>query len=482
MTLPSDEQLVYNFLIACATPPLRLPYFVFTKNVCLDLDQVAPFAKQISASYLDLLTSFTANPARADQQERALALFREHAPPAALDTDQSLHFSSVLAGPNNNVLRIPLLSLHSFITNLAVRDFSAARIQRALCLALSHIFCCTVDYSASVPFRVPPFPGMATTPPPFVTLTPTLPVFSGGPEEDVLVFLSRLDRLLAVYPSVTFEQKLFYLENQCKKGPLSLIQRELQYLADHPPASNAVRTSQEIYEYVKGCLMKSYTAAVDEQHYKDELQTRVKKDSETLNDYVQAILELCRKAKVRSTADKLRYMHSGLPLPLATALRSTDYTDVPTFLDVVQKLESTQRATLRAHTQHALHTGALPPYPYSQLFLPSPLAVPRPATYAQVAAAPAPAASAFPSAPQAPSPLVSSESPKKEDILDSLISKLQNIVTFQPTASAMQPEGEHSSQRAFHNNSRDSRSFSSSPPPSRRPQENNYSNQRQNFR
>ena len=40
----------------------------------------------------------------------------------------------------------------------------------------------------------------------------TLPVFSGGHDEDVLVFLNRLDRLLAIYPNVTPEQKLFYLK------------------------------------------------------------------------------------------------------------------------------------------------------------------------------------------------------------------------------------------------------------------------------
>lgn len=121
----------------------------------------------------------------------------------------------------------------------------------------------------------------------------------------------------------------------------------MQYLADHPLPDGQVRTAKDIYEHAKDCLTQSYTAAVDEEHYKTELQTRVKKESETLNDYVQVILELCREAKVRSLSSKLKYLHAGLPLHLSTALRSTDYTDVPTFISVVQKLEATQRATSR---------------------------------------------------------------------------------------------------------------------------------------
>lgn len=53
---------------------------------------------------------------------------------------------------------------------------------------------------------------MATPSAPVLSLTPTLQVFSGGHDEEVLVFLNRLDRLLAIYPNVTPEQKLFYLK------------------------------------------------------------------------------------------------------------------------------------------------------------------------------------------------------------------------------------------------------------------------------
>ena len=286
---------------------------------------------------------------------------------------------------------------------------------------------------------------MATPSAPVLSLTPTLQVFSGGHDEEVLVFLNRLDRLLAICPNVTPEQKLFYLENQCTKGPLSLIQRELQYLADHPLPDGQVRTAKDIYEHAKDCLTQSYTAAVDEEHYKTELQTRVKKESETLNDYVQVILELCREAKVRSLSSKLKYLHAGLPLHLSTALRSTDYTDVPTFISVVQKLEATQRATFRAH---ALHTGAYPhpyPFPFPPYPLPAPPAAPLPAAplssaplpaaFAPVAASPA--VPAVPSARSLPSTDASDGSNKTERLLNSLISKLQELLSLpnQPTVS-----------------------------------------------
>lgn len=408
------QNYAHDLLVTCGTPPYLEPFFVFLRPTALPRDSVPHFADQILNSYLNLLTAFTAPRPRPNQCQRAINNFVTHAVPVFISAGQELRFVSTGAPPNTTILRLPLSILHTFLTSLTVRGFTAAQNRRALCFALSHIAKCTVDYTSENQFVIPPIAAMPAQQPhlPMLTLTPTLPVFSGSPDDDILVFIQRLDRLLAVYPNVTWEQKLFCLENQVRNGPLTCVQRELQFLADHPP--NGVRpTPEQIYTHVKDCLIKSYTTDQDEQKYKDELSSRVKKDSESLNDYVQSILELCRKAKIRHLPEKLRYMHAGLPLILANSLRPNDYTDVPTFLTIVQKLESTQRATLRAHTQHALQTGQS-----LQYVVPS---------YAQVTAAPTTQPAPAPASAPTPPPPAQVSDAAAQTLLDTLIAKLQNM-------------------------------------------------------
>lgn len=339
--------------------PTQFPYFTFNRKFPISQRTAQLLALQIFYSASPIALAYAQGANNPIQRQRALSHFKRHR--IAPDLYPEVILNLVLEGPHPRIdtFRVPLRLLHIFLFSLRANRYTSKQILFALSSFLVQVSRGDIDYSIPNPIFVPRVDNMAL---PQLTISPSLPSFSGAATEDCELFLNRLDRLLAIYPNLTDEQRLFYLENQVSGAPLALLSRELQYLADHPTVP--ARTARQIYEHVRLALKNSYSIELDVQRYRDELEKRVKLDTETIQDYVQNVLELCRKAQVRLLADKLKHMHKGLNFNLARDLRPSDYNDVPTFLAAVQKLETFQKATLRAHTQHALETGTFPPqYP-----------------------------------------------------------------------------------------------------------------------
>lgn len=217
--------------------------------------------------------------------------------------------------PNTRVLRLPLASLYLRIAHLRALRYCDTHLIDGLAAALAHVVRCAVRCSPLGPNLIPPLESFAIMAhQPLLNLSPTLPSFSGCPDDDVDTFLSRLACILAAYPDITAAQKIFYLENQTSHGAQELIQRTLQFLADHPDAPPVVRNNETIYAHLVTTLREAYSPNNDRQQFKDALQKRVKLESESINMYVQSVLSLCRRAGINDLASQLSNLHKGLPL------------------------------------------------------------------------------------------------------------------------------------------------------------------------
>ena len=417
----------------CCVSPTPFPYFVPDNRAPLSADTAKPIAQQLLKATPSLANAFLNIENCAARKKRALSKFRKYAVPAQLLPDARLLIVTSEPHESYDRVRIPLAALHLFIFTLRRDQFTNKQISQTIQHFLETSTLARINYLDPEPhLSLEHHNENETMAAPLLTLTPTLPTFKGSPDDDVNLFLSRLDRLLAIYPDLSWEQKLFYLENQCIGGPLLLVQRELQWLSDHPTVP--ARTTRAVYQHIRTALSASYNAERDIEQFRDALQTRVKKETESLQEYVQNITELCRKAKIRSLPEKLRHMHKGLPVQLNALLRATDYTDVPTFLAAVTKLEQAQRDMIRTHTQHALETGKYPPN-FNPL-LPTPRAAPAPAASAACEAA-------------SPAALTQANSPPTEPKTDAsqigeLISLMTNFFRDQkPTISMVQPDTYH---------------------------------------
>ena len=372
------RNLTLTFLRECGNDDVFLPYFVFTSNDAITPEATIAFANQIARSYIALHSAFTGPNQRITRQQTATQAFLRLTPPVTTRGDNALLLVTVPPHPSDTLLRFPVQALVAFFNQLTENHFDSFHSNHALKLALAHSFLCTVDYNDTSLNNFPPLPvvdipEMAEIRTPIITLTPSLPQFSGKPEDDVDLFLTRLDRVLAVYPDATAAQRLFYLENQCTGSALDTIHDALQYLADNP--LNPQRTDDQVYDHVKTELKNSYKIDRDQNSYRDQLQFRVKRESESLPEYVQSVLRLCRRAGITNDNEKLTNLHKGLPMHLASVLRPSDYKDVKAFLDTVTSLDKVLGATMRAHTANAIHEKSPLPAPYpSSLFPPAPLA------------------------------------------------------------------------------------------------------------
>lgn len=435
------RNLTLNFLRDCATEDVFLPYFIFQSDNAISTETSLAFANQIIRSYTSLYSAFTGPNQRQARQLAARQAFERLAPSAAVRGDNTLSLVTVPPHPSHTLVRFSIHALLNFFHLLGEARFEPFHQTHALSLALAHSFLCTVDYNDSSLDNFPPLPEteipeMGENRTPIITLTPTLPQFSGKPDDDVELFLTRLDRVLAVYPDATGAQRLFYLENQCTGSALDTIHDSLQFLADNP--QNPPRTDAQIYAHVKDDLSNSYKIDRDQNSYRDQLQFRVKRETESLPEYVQSVLRLCRRAGITNNTEKLTNLHKGLPMHLASVLRPSDYTDVKAFLETVTNLDKVLGATMRTHTAYAIHEKAPLPAPYpSSLFPP-----------------PAPASSASPSATQDQSKTDS------VDRLESVLTKL-HLALAPPAATYVH--------------------YDSSPPRPTPPRNQNYERRPQNY-
>lgn len=370
------RNLILNFLRYCAREDVFLPYFVFDGDQAITTEASLAFTNQIVRTYSSLHSAFTGPNQRQARQISAVQSFERLSPPAAVRGDTALTLVTVLPNPYHTRIRFSVQALADFFRKLTDSRFSALNSHNALSLALSHSFRCTVNYNDPAQNNFPALPAteipeMADNRPPIITLTPTLPQFSGKPEEDVDLFLSRLDRVLAVYPDATAAQRLFYLENQCTGTALDTIHDSLQYLSDNP--LNPPRTDDQVYSHVKDELTDSYKIDRDTHSYRDQLQSRVKLDSESFPEYVQSVLRLCRRAGIKNETEKLANLHKGLPLYLASTLHPSDYATVKEFLDKVTQTDKVLGATMRTHTAHAIHEKSSLPAPLQSPPFPPPV-------------------------------------------------------------------------------------------------------------
>jgi len=354
------DQLIDSFdnWLICGSQFTEGYYFVLQTRARLPNDLAYKLAEQVLRHYRSLARTFCSTNSVPAKAARSLLKFSRDAPQADHPALPLVLVRNEPA-PNTRVLRLPLADLFLRIERLRKLRFTNAHLTTFLALAIAHVSNCHVQYAPLGPNRFPPladFHIMAQ--PPLLNISPTLPTFSGSPDEDVNTFIARLTRILAVYPDITAAQKIFYLENQTRDGAQQLIQRTLQYLAD-TPAPAAERTNDKIYSHLIATLKEAYCPSNDIQQHRDALQKRIKLDNESINMYVQAVLELCRRAKVTEINDQLAHLHKGLPLYLSTLLKPTDYNSVATFLSTVHAIDSAHKNTIRAHTEHALDTSQL---------------------------------------------------------------------------------------------------------------------------
>lgn len=311
-----------------------------------------------------------------------------------------------------------------------------------------------------------PPPAMAVAP--FVSFSPKLPQFSGEPQEECAQFLARLERMLGLYPNVTAEQRLFYLENCCHGSAQTVVARRLKELD-----TQLGQTAATKYTAVRTALAEAFPTIVDKQNLRDQLQTRIKRPTESYSQFAQEILKLCQKLGIDDVADQLREIHKGVDLVVAAALRPGDYRTVDEFVRAAHSLEATHRAALRAHTQYSLQNSlpppvfalpaglqavqavpALPPLPAAP---PQPQAVlPQPIVAAPAFVPPAAAVQQPPAPPQGTAaPAEQSKAAVADDALQQLIGKLEKLtVAAVQAASAPQAEAPRAPRGSFRGNRR----------------------------
>ncbi|XP_052126585.1 putative mediator of RNA polymerase II transcription subunit 26 [Frankliniella occidentalis] len=166
----------------------------------------------------------------------------------------------------------------------------------------------------------------------------------------------------------------------------------------------------------------------DQDYYRDLLRSRVKKDSETFQQYSQSVLTLCRKAKILDDKEKINHIHKGLPLHLVTSINPDDFVGVNAvndFITKVQTLYKAHKASVRAHSLKAFENFSSP---HLSNVLPGQLSVPTPADLTQPIIKSEP--NALPSISGTSAPVVKTEPLPNASaaIIDTLVSKLSALV------------------------------------------------------
>lgn len=387
---------IRELLVANARSLQFFPYYVLAAATPIPFDSAVLCAKQIFGSFHALHTAFT-NPAASEDSRRA-ALEAFHAlGPAPPSPPSPLLLVAEPPAWSPLVLRLSVLSVFNFVQLLRTDNFPNGAIQIALAEALRHVHKCNIDYSHPDDADIPPVVATMTAAP-LMIFNATLPQFSGDILEDVSEFITSIERILEASTGTTAAQKLAWLEGRCQGPALSLVRRDLaRYAAENKDAATQ-------YVDIKASLTAAFPPQQDPQRFRDALETRVKTDSESFPQYVQSVLALCEKANVKDPAEQLRNLHRGLPLHIASSLRPSDYTDVPSFVAQVSAYDALHKGVIRRHAQHALETatpeqrlralGAAaptpsPPSPPSPPLLPLPPSPPSPPTLPSEAPAPA---------------------------------------------------------------------------------------------
>ncbi|KAJ1522465.1 hypothetical protein ONE63_001655 [Megalurothrips usitatus] len=254
---------------------------------------------------------------------------------------------------------------------------------------------------------------------PILTVAAHLPPFSGEPDDEVQQFLARFDRYLALYPNMNAAQKLFHLENALTGSAAAMFRRKVKELLDTEPVPP--RTPEQTYNLVREALAAAFPTVIDKQAYRDQLQTRIKQESESYAQYAQDVLRLCGKLDINEVDEQLQEIHKGVDLAVAAALRPDAYNTVDEFLRAVQNLETTHKAAIRAHTQYHLQRN-LPPPSLASVCVPA-------------ACMPSALACGAFSAPAAPA---ATGTHPLEDKLAELIQTLERFTLAHATASAVQ--------------------------------------------
>lgn len=276
-------------------------------------------------------------------------------------------------------------------------------------------------------------------------LKPRSPQNSAQTEEDIDLFLQQFDREIKLYENVPENQTLYLLELQWNKEAKSLIQKELQWLADNAwvpaptadnPAATRARTDAEMYEHVRNSLVTLFRAQLDHQYHYIGLQTRLKTDSETLLEYIDSVLRLCRRAGIVRESSVMLHLYKGLPLQLTSCIKPTGYPTLQAFLTDVQ----------RAYTSHSLRTletGQPLPASLGSSVLPR-------TVHPSAFSAPESESPPMPSFPPSHSAFASAVQ-RRDPVVEDLLHQLQSLVlNAQHTAHAVQPPpGDRPPYRAF---------------------------------
>jgi hypothetical protein len=217
-----------------------------------------------------------------------------------------------------------------------------------------------------------------------------VPVFSGKSSQDVHAFIARFQRLISVYDNLPYKQKCFYLDNSCEGAAAKLVAREIQWLEENP----GNLTEDQKFNHLLQKLREYFGTITDIQVYRDLLQRRVKRPTESYFEYMEEVLDLCRKCNIMTVPEQIKELHKGIDYHLALSLSHTAFDSVPAFIQAVMARDSAHRSLVRTHTYSSMETGsALPPgtpaVPTMPSLVPSPApAAALPASFATAAPAP----------------------------------------------------------------------------------------------
>ncbi len=413
---------------------VNYPYFVLSTKNFLHDRVVHLLSVQLAKTHRLICSAFCSALPRSSSKSKAVQKFNAAAPPPHLCGGTSLFFVTSEPDPSTCILRLSAQSVRAFVQACSILKLPHKKITEGFELALKTVPLCLANY-LDFNFNFPTLPQLVAlrrnmAHEPNLTISPSLPEFTGGPDEDVKIFTDRLWRVFDCYPNMTATQKVLLLENQCKKEALALIHREYQYLADNPLPNNEQRSAAQILEHLKNSLRTGFAQNTDHDHYRDLLRTRIKNDSETFQQYAQSVLSLCRKARIVEESEIINEVHKGLPLHLVTSINPEDSLTVNDFLNKVQKLYKAHKASVRAHSLKALESFGSP---FISNALPGHLPVPAPAdlTSPSIKTEPATAAAAHAPRVSVPAVAVKTEPPSTNAsvaFIDTLVSKLTALV------------------------------------------------------
>lgn len=384
LTIAQRESLrrtLYETFLACLRPKRdAAPYFTLTP-VTTEAE-----AKTIVDALLPLATNLREEYARANartaQLKQHVTTFTQN---ASADLKTRIKFVFDGAHTSTDILRIyfrPFASLLNVLDN----DFARPPVTHFSLVEFIHLIPdCVVDYTLALEPQVPPDlrpperkqPAMAAIQ---QTLSP--PTFAGSIQEDVKAFIDRLKRFFAAVENITPEQKLCYLELQCKGPALELLDREIRHLETLNPR----KTKEEEFAYLEDCLTKHFDTKHYSQEYKDQLEARVKLPTESYSIYCQSVLQLCHKAGITDPKLQIAELSKGLEAHICMQVRSKEAQTVNDFVADVLACEYATRRWQRTHA--AANAPSLPSFPpaapafsaAAALDKPSPSAATRPST------------------------------------------------------------------------------------------------------